>query len=212
MPLLTADGTVNVSVLSHSLYRLSGWHGPSVVSSVTSQKIINSDLCFRPFCMVCACSCDVDSLWELVPPPSRSYKVSCKVIGDGGLPVALSLTTNSFWVATCCSHISVQPPSTDTAFIFEHNAIFNMYDQETCKSFSLCSFHAPLPPSSCRRCWTCWRRVRQISLWTPSSIQPALWTSSTNVQPSHLAKDAVSPQTQNIYLFRPSIRNQFHCL
>lgn len=49
--------------------------------------------------------------------------------------------------------------------------------------------------STCRRCWTFWRRVRQTSLSTPSFTQPALWTSNITVLPSHLAGGAVSPQT-----------------
>ena len=69
----------------------------------------------------------------------------------------------------------------------------------SCPCSSTFPFLPRLLPSacSCRRCWICWRRVRRTSLSTPSSTQPARWTSNTSVQPSHLAKAAVSPHTHS---------------
>lgn len=52
----------------------------------------------------------------------------------------------------------------------------------------------------CRKSWTCWRRVRQTSLWTQSSTQPALWTSNTTVLPSHPAEGDVRDLTRFIFL------------
>lgn len=52
----------------------------------------------------------------------------------------------------------------------------------------------------CRKSWTCWRRVRQTSLWTRSSTQPALWTSNTTALPSHPAEEDVGAFTQYIYI------------